>query len=61
MPVRRVKILAEADAFRSIGPNRCEALWAVSRYAETGAPAALLDGLPLFAAWPRKAKSLFPQ
>jgi error-prone DNA polymerase len=41
--------LAEADAFRSIGLDRRQALWAVTRFAETGTPAALLAGLPLFA------------
>ncbi len=50
LPVRKLKILAEADAFRSIGLDRRAALWAVSRYAETGTPAALLESLPLFAA-----------
>jgi error-prone DNA polymerase len=45
----RLKILAEADAFRSIGLDRRQALWAVSRYAETGTPAALPESLPLFA------------
>ena len=50
LPVRKLKILAEADAFRSIGLDRRQALWAVSRYAETGTPAALLESLPLFAA-----------
>jgi len=50
IPVRKLKILAEADAFRSIGLDRRQALWAVSRYAETGTPAALLESLPLFAA-----------
>lgn len=50
LPVNKLKILAEADAFRSIGLNRREALWAVARFVETGTPAALLEGLPLFAA-----------
>jgi error-prone DNA polymerase len=50
LPVRKLKVLAEADAFRSIGLDRRQALWAVSRYAETGTPAALLESLPLFAA-----------
>jgi len=50
LPVRKLRILAEADAFRSIGLDRREALWAVSHYAETGTPAALLESLPLFAA-----------
>jgi error-prone DNA polymerase len=50
LPVHKLKILAEADAFRSIGLDRRQALWAISRYAETGTPAALLDSLPLFAA-----------
>jgi error-prone DNA polymerase len=49
LPVRKLKVLAEADAFRSIGLDRRQALWAVSRYAETGTPAALLESLPLFA------------
>ncbi len=50
LPVSKLKILAEADAFRSIGLDRRQALWAVSRYAETGTPAAMLESLPLFAA-----------
>jgi error-prone DNA polymerase len=50
LPVHKLKILAEADAFRSIGLDRRQALWAVSRYAVTGTPAALLKCLPLFAA-----------
>jgi len=50
LPVRKLKILAEADAFRSIGLDRRQAVWAASRYAETGGPAALLESLPLFAA-----------
>jgi error-prone DNA polymerase len=50
LPVRKLKILAEADAFRSIGLDRRQALWSVSRYAGTGTPAALLESLPLFAA-----------
>ena len=50
LPVRKLKLLAEADAFRSIGLDRRQALWAVSRYAETGTPAAMLESLPLFAA-----------
>jgi error-prone DNA polymerase len=50
LPVHKLKILAEADAFRSIGLDRRQALWAVSRYAETGTPAVMLEGLPLFAA-----------
>ncbi len=50
LPVRKLKVLAEADAFRSIRLDRRQALWAVSRYAETGTPAALLESLPLFAA-----------
>jgi len=50
LPVRKLRTLADADAFRSIGLDRRQALWAVSRYAETGTPAALLESLPLFAA-----------
>ena len=50
LSVSKLKILAEADAFRSIGLDRRQALWAVSRYAETGTPAAMLKSLPLFAA-----------
>ncbi len=50
LPVAALKTLAEADAFRSIGLDRREALWAVSRYVETGTPARMLAGLPLFAA-----------
>ena len=49
LPVRKLKILAEADAFRSLGLDRRQALWAISRYAETGTPAAMLESLPLFA------------
>jgi error-prone DNA polymerase len=48
--MRKLKLLAKADAFRSIGLDRRQALWAVSRYAETGTPAAMLASLPLFAA-----------
>jgi error-prone DNA polymerase len=50
LPVKALKVLAEADAFRSLGLDRREALWIVSRYARTGTPAALLAALPLFAA-----------
>jgi error-prone DNA polymerase len=50
LAMRKLKVLAEADAFRSIGLDRRQALWAVSRYAETGTPAAMLASLPLFAA-----------
>jgi error-prone DNA polymerase len=50
LPARKLRVLAEADAFRSIGLDRRQALWAVSRYAETGTPATLLESLPLFAA-----------
>jgi error-prone DNA polymerase len=48
--VGALKLLAEADAFRSIGLDRRQALWKVTRFAETGTPAALLADLPLFAA-----------
>ena len=48
--VSALKLLAEADAFRSIGLDRRQALWKVTRFAETGTPAALLADLPLFAA-----------
>jgi error-prone DNA polymerase len=44
-----LKLLAEADAFRSIGLDRRQALWAVARYRETGTPAALSQELPMFA------------
>lgn len=47
--VSTLKLLAEADAFRSIGLDRRQALWKVTRFAETGTPAALLADLPLFA------------
>ncbi|MDZ4789941.1 MAG: hypothetical protein SGJ17_01845 [Hyphomicrobiales bacterium] len=50
LPSAVLQVLAEADAFRSIGLDRREALWAVSRYAETGTPTAMLAELPLFAA-----------
>ena len=50
LAMRKLKTLAEADTFRSIGLDRRQALWAVSRYAETGTPAAMLESLPLFAA-----------
>lgn len=43
-----LKRLADADAFRSLGLDRRAALWAVSRYRETGTPADMLEGLPLF-------------
>ncbi len=45
-----LKRLADADAFRSIGLDRRQALWAVSRYHETSTPATMIEGLPLFAA-----------
>ena len=45
-----LRLLAEADAFRSIGLDRRQALWRVARYLEIGTPAA--DALPLFAAPP---------
>jgi error-prone DNA polymerase len=47
-----LQLLAEADAFRSIGLDRRLALWAVARYRETGTPAVLSAGLPLFTAAP---------
>lgn len=50
LPLKALQLLAEADAYRSVGLDRRQALWALSRYAETGMPAALLQGLPLFAA-----------
>ena len=50
LPVTALRALADADAFRSIGLDRRQALWAVTRFAETGTPAALLADLPLFAA-----------
>lgn len=48
--VPALRLLAVADAFRSIGLDRRQALWEVTRFAETGTPAALLADLPLFAA-----------
>jgi error-prone DNA polymerase len=42
LPPRALRLLADADAFASFGPNRRQALWAVRR-----TPA---DALPLFAA-----------
>jgi error-prone DNA polymerase len=45
-----LRILAEADAFRSIGLDRRQALWRVARYLEAGTPAASV--LPLFAETP---------
>ncbi|MDX2266225.1 MAG: hypothetical protein NW215_14790 [Hyphomicrobiales bacterium] len=56
LPVAALKTLAQADAFRSIGLDRREVLWAVSRYAETGTPAGMMAELPLFAA--RQAEPL---
>jgi error-prone DNA polymerase len=50
LPVAALRTLAEADAFRSIGLDRRQALWIVSRYAEAGAPAGAEEDLPLFAA-----------
>jgi error-prone DNA polymerase len=47
-----LKVLAEADAFRSIGLDRRKALWAVARYHETGTPADVSFDLPLFAEAP---------
>jgi len=51
LPRRALELLAEADAFRSVGLSRREALWAVKGeavevHAERDAP--LLSGLPLF-------------
>jgi error-prone DNA polymerase len=48
--VPALRSLAEADAFRSIDLDRRQALWEVTRFAESGTPAALLADLPLFAA-----------
>jgi len=56
LPVAALQVLAEADAFRSVGLDRRQALWAVTRFAEIGTPAALLADLPLFGA--RQAKPL---
>lgn len=50
LSIAKLKVLAGADAFRSLGLDRRQALWAISRYAETGTPATLLDSLPLFRA-----------
>ncbi len=58
-----LKLLAEADAFRSIGLDRRGALWAVARYYETGTPATLSYDLPLFAeasAIPREPEAKLP-
>jgi error-prone DNA polymerase len=58
-----LKLLAEADAFRSIGLDRRGALWAVARYRETGTPAALSSVLPLFAkgsAIPQEGEAKLP-
>jgi error-prone DNA polymerase len=46
--VPALKLLAEADAFRSIGLDRRQALWAVARYFETGTPSVLTQELPIF-------------
>ncbi len=43
LPARAMRLLADADAFRSIGLDRREALWAVRRLPDD-------DALPLFAA-----------
>ncbi|RMF06580.1 MAG: error-prone DNA polymerase, partial [Alphaproteobacteria bacterium] len=48
--VPALRRLADADAFRSIGLDRRQALWAVSRYQQTASPPELLADLPLFAA-----------
>jgi error-prone DNA polymerase len=50
LPVAALQLLADADAYRSLRLDRRQALWAVTRFAETGTPAALLADLPLFAA-----------
>jgi error-prone DNA polymerase len=47
-----LQLLAEADAFRSVGLDRRQALWAAARYRETGTPAAASCDLPLFAEAP---------
>jgi error-prone DNA polymerase len=46
--VPALKLFAEADAFRSIGLDRRQALWAVARYFETGTPSVLAKELPIF-------------
>jgi error-prone DNA polymerase len=46
--VPALKLLAEADAFRSISLDRRQALWAVARYFETGTPSVLTQELPIF-------------
>lgn len=66
LPAATLTLLAGADAFRSIGLDRREALWAVSRYLETGTPAAALAGLPLFDArnvkpLPKDGKAALPK
>jgi error-prone DNA polymerase len=50
LSVPALRQLAEADAFRSLGLDRRKALCEITRFAETGTPAALLVDLPLFAA-----------
>jgi error-prone DNA polymerase len=50
LPIAILQKLAEADAFRSIGLDRRQALWAISRFAETGTLPQLLSHMPLFAA-----------
>jgi error-prone DNA polymerase len=47
--VPALKLLAEADTFRSIGLDRRQSLWAVARYFETGTPSSLCEDLPIFA------------
>jgi error-prone DNA polymerase len=46
--VPALRLLAEADTFRSIGLDRRQALWAVARYRETGTPSMLFQNLPIF-------------
>lgn len=53
LPHRALKLLAEADAFRSTGMDRREALWAVRRLPDD-------DPLPLFEAANRKELSAEP-
>jgi error-prone DNA polymerase len=46
--VPALRLFAEADAFRSIGLDRRQALWAVARYRETGTPSLFSRDLPIF-------------
>ncbi len=50
LPSSSLLALAEADAFCSVGLDRREALWALSRFNKTGTPSELSRALPLFQA-----------